>query len=72
MADTLVAKRVGGARTRRIPKKRQKEKANNFVRPETASVLNDFDCGSKGAFSTQAREVVRPEATYSYCCIEFS
>lgn len=39
MRDTLDAKRAGGARTKRTPIKRQKENANNFVRPEIASVM---------------------------------
>jgi hypothetical protein len=43
MADTLEAKRVDGARTRMMPIRIQKERANNFVRPETASVMNGSD-----------------------------
>ncbi len=48
MAETLETKRVGGARTMSAPKKRQKKRARNFTRPETASVLNDSDQNSEG------------------------
>ena len=38
IADTLWAKRVGGARTRAIPMKRRKKAANNRTCLETASL----------------------------------
>lgn len=38
MADTLKAKRAGGARTRRAPRKMKKERANSRIGLETARV----------------------------------